>query len=143
MHWFHIITVFAVVTLVGVEISVSAFVNPAAWRLDDEAQRKMLGRFAFVMGRVMPVWYPACAVLLGMETWLDWRAPGLGMLLAADAMWILASMGSILFLVPLNSRVAEGDAGWQRIHRIWDGRHRVRIVALAMAPVLLIGALVR
>jgi len=143
MHWFNVATVFAVLTLVGVEFSVSAFVNPAAWRLAPEAQLKMLGRFAFVLGRVMPVWYPASTVMLVIETWLDWHAPRLGLLLTADAIWVLTSVASIFFLVPLNSRVAEGAADWQRIHRRWDGRHRVRIAALAVAAILLVDAFVR
>jgi uncharacterized membrane protein len=142
MHLFNMATVFLVVTLAGVEFSVSAFVNPAAWRLDPEAQLKMLGRFAFVLGRVMPVWYPACTVMLGIQTWLRWHAPGLGLLLTATAIWVLTSVVSIFFLVPLNSRVAEGVADWHRIHRIWDRRHRVRIAALVIAAILLTDVLV-
>ena len=72
MHLFNIATLFVVLTLVGVEFSVSAFVNPAAWRLALDPQLSMLSRFASVLGKVMPVWYPACAVLLGMQTWLRW-----------------------------------------------------------------------
>lgn len=34
-------------------------------------------------------------------------------------------------------------ADWQRIHPIWDKRHRVRIAALAIAAVLLTDVLVR
>ncbi len=143
MHWFNISTVIFIVALVGVEFSVSAFVNPAAWRLDPEAQLKMLGRFAFVLGRVMPVWYPACTLMLGIQTWLHWNEPGLGLLLTADAIWVFSSVASIFFLVPLNSSVAEGDADWLRIHRIWDTRHRVRIAALAISAVLLTDVLVR
>jgi hypothetical protein len=52
-------------------------------------------------------------------------------------------VASILFLVPLNTRVAEGDADWQRIHRIWDKRHRVRTAALAVAAVLFTYVVVR
>ncbi len=40
MHLFNMATVFIVLSLVGVEFSVSAFVNPAAWRLDPEPQLK-------------------------------------------------------------------------------------------------------
>jgi uncharacterized membrane protein len=137
MHLFNTATVFFVLTLLGVEFSVSAFVNPAAWRLDPEPQLKMLGRCAFVGGRVMPVWYPACALMLGIETWLHWHAPGRGLLLAADAIWVLISIASIFILVPLNNRVIEGVADWQRIHRTWDKGHRVRIAALATAAILL------
>ncbi|HEY0264219.1 MAG TPA: hypothetical protein VGC07_06830 [Granulicella sp.] len=143
MHLFNIATLFLVITLVGVEFSVSAFVNPAAWKLDPEPQLKMLGRFAFVLGRVMPVWYPVCSVLLALQTWLHWYAPGREVLLAADAIWVVASVASIFLLVPLNSRVAEGAGDWQRLHQIWDKRHRVRIAALATAAVLLTDVLVR
>ena len=143
MHLFNIATVFVVIMLVGVEFSVSAFVNPAAWRLEPEAQLKMLGHGALVLGRVMPIWYSACTVMLGMQTWLHWHEPGLRLLLAADAIWVLISVVSIFFLVPLARRVAEGAADWQQIHRIWDTRHRVRIAALAIAAVLLIDVLVR
>lgn len=143
MHVLNMITALIVLTLVGVEFSVSAFVNPAAWRLEPEAQLKFLSRFALVLGRVMPVWYPVCAVLLGVETWLTWHTAGVGALLAADALWVLASVGGILFLVPLNSRVAQGDPDWQRLSRVWDGRHRVRIATLAAAAVLLTYVVVR
>lgn len=137
MHIFNVVTLFIVLSLVGAEFSVSAFVNPVAWRLDPEPQLKMLGRFASLLGKVMPVWYPVCTLLLGIQTWLRWRTPGFGILLTADTVWLLTSVVSIFFLVPLNSRVAEGSADWQRIHRLWDGRHRVRIAALAIAAVLL------
>ena len=142
MHLFNMTTIFIVVTLVGVEFSVSAFVNPAAWRLDAGPQLKMLSRFAFVLGRVMPVWYPVCTVLLGIQTWLHWHASGRRLLLAADVIWVAVSVASIFLLVPLNSRVSEGAADWQRIHRIWDRRHRVRIAALVLAAVLLTDVLV-
>ena len=137
MHIFNVVTLFIVLSLVGVEFSVSAFVNPAAWRLDPEPQLKLLGRFASVLGKVMPVWYPVCTLLLGIQTWLRWHTSEFAILLTADAVWLLASVASIFLLVPLNSRVAEGVADWQRIHRIWDKRHRVRIAALAIAAVLL------
>lgn len=143
MHLLNMATIFVVLSLVGVEFSVSAFVNPAAWRLDPEAQLKMLSRFALVLGKVMPVWYPVCTLLLGIQTWLYWHTPGRAILLTADAIWLLTAMASIFLLVPLNTRVAEGAAGWQRIHRIWDRRHRVRIAALAIAAVLLTYVVVR
>ena len=142
MHLFHVVTVFTVLVLLGVELSVSAFVNPSAWRLDPEPQSRMLGHFAGVLGKVMPVWYPAELVLLGAETWLHRHTPGFAPLLAATAIWFLASLASILFLVPLNTRVVEGKAGWQALHRTWDSRHRVRIVALAASALLLVWAVV-
>ena len=143
MHLFNMATVFTVLSLVSVEFSVAAFVDPAAWRLDPEPQLKILSRLGSVLGKVMPVWYPVSALLLGIQTWLYWHTSGRGVLLSSDAIWLLASVGSIIFLVPLNTRVAEGDADWQRIHRIWDKRHRVRTAALAIAAVLLTHVVVR
>ena len=143
MHILNIATLFLVLTLVGVEFSVSAFVNPAAWRLEPESQLKMIGRFAFVLGKVMPVWYPVSGLLLAAETWLHWHRSGFTILLIADALWLVASLASIFFLVPLNNHIAAGHAGWQKMHRTWDGRHRLRIVALAIAGILLADVLLR
>ena len=143
MHLLNLATLFVVLTLVGIEFSVSAFVNPAAWRLEPEAQLKMLSRFALVLGKVMPIWYPVSTLLFLIETWFFWHTPGRAVLLTADAIWVFTSVVSIFVLVPLNSRVAEGAADWQRISRIWDRRHRLRIVALATASVLLTYVVVR
>lgn len=143
MHLFNVATLFVVLTLVGVEFSVSAFTNPAASRLEPESQLKMLGRSALVLGKVMPVWYMVSTLLLGIETWLFWQTDGRAILLAADAIWILTSVASIVFLVPLARRVAEGDADWERLNRVWDRRHHVRIAAVAAAAVLLAYVVVR
>ena len=137
MHLFNAATLVVVLTLLGVEFSVSAFVNPAAWRLEPESQLKMLSRFALVLGKVMPVWYSISTLLLGIQTWLCWRTSGRTILLTADAIMVLIAVASIFVLVPLASRVAEGAADWQRINRIWDRRNRVRIAALATATFLL------
>lgn len=143
MHLLETATVFIVLSLVGVEFSVAAFVDPAARRLDPEPQLQLLSRLASVLGKVMPVWYPVSALLFAIQTWLLWHTSARGVLLTADALWLLASVGSILFLVPLNTRIAQGDADWQRLHRIWDSRHRVRTAALAIAAVLLTDAVMR
>ena len=66
-----------------------------------------------------------------------------GGLIVADAIWILTSVASIVLLVPLNNRVAEGADDWQRLHRIRDKRHRVRVAALASSALLLTYALTR
>jgi uncharacterized membrane protein len=143
MHWFNIATLFVVLTLLGVEFSVSAFVNPAASRLEPESHLKMLSHSALVLGKVMPVWYLLSTLFFAIQTWLRWHTPGRAVLLAADAIWVLISVASIFVLVPLASRVAEGAADWQRIHRTWDRRHRVRIAAVATAAVLLTYVVVR
>jgi uncharacterized membrane protein len=143
MHLFNMVTLFVVLTLAGVEFSVSAFMNPAASRLDPESHLKMLSRSALVLGKVMPVWYSLSTLILGIQTWLCWHTPGRSILLTADAIMVLIAVASIFLLVPLASRVAEGATDWQRINRIWDRRNRVRIAALATAAVLLTYVVVR
>src|ERR1700748_914251 len=76
MHWFNMATLFVVLTLAGVEFSVSAFVNPAASRLEPESHLKMLSRSALVLGKGMPVWYTVSTLFLGIQTWLCWHTPG-------------------------------------------------------------------
>ena len=143
MHLFNVVTLFVVLTLLGVEFSVSAFMNPAASRLEPESQLKMLSRSAVVLGKVMPVWYSLSTLFLGIQTWLRWHTPGRAILLTADAIMVLIAGASIFVLVPLAIRVAEGAADWQRIQRIWDRRNRVRIAALATAAILLAYVVVR
>ena len=137
MHLLHVFTVLVLLLMVGVELSVSAFVNPSAWRLEPAPRSTMLSHFAAVLSRVMPVWYPAGLILLGLESWFFRHSSGFGLLLTATVLWFVASLASILFLVPLNNRVIEGGPGWQAFHRTWDRRHRVRIVVLALAATLL------
>ncbi len=137
MHLFHVIVVLYVLLLVGVEFSVSAFVNPSAWRLDAEPQARLLSHLAAVLGRVMPFWYAGGLVLLGAETWLHGHEPGFAFLLTASVIWFLTTLLTILFLVPLNNLVVRGGPGWQRAHHLWDTRHRFRIVALTIAGTLL------
>jgi hypothetical protein len=137
MHSFNTAILFVVLTLLGVEFSVSAFMNPAASRLEPESQLEVLSRSALVLGKVMPVWYSVSTLLIGIQTWLYWHTPGRAILLTADAIMVLIAVASIFVLVPLASRVAKGAADWQRINRIWDRRNRVRIGALATAALLL------
>lgn len=143
MHLINIASIFVILLLIGVEFSVSAVVTPSARRLEREPQIKILSHVASVLGRVMPFWYSACLLLLGIETWLHWHTSDFGILLTASAIWVLASVASFIFLVPLNNRVAEGVADWQRIHRTWEKRNRVRIATLVIAAVLLTFVVVR
>ena len=137
MHILNVATLFIALTLVGIEFSISAFLNPAGWRLEAEPQLQLLSRLALVLGRVMPVWYPVATLLLLVQAWLGWHTPDRAILLTAAAIWSLTSLASVVFLVPLNSRIAEGAADWPWIHRTWDRRHRIRIAALAVAALLL------
>lgn len=142
MHIVHVVAVVILLTMVGVEFSVFAFFNPAAWQLAPEPQSRLLSRLAVVLGRVMPVWYPAGMALLVLETWLHRHTGAFAMLLAASALWFVASLSSIFFLVPLNNRVASLAPDWESVHHTWDTRHRIRTAALALAAILFTSAVV-
>jgi hypothetical protein len=73
MHWFNVATVFVVLALLGVGFSVSAFVNPAASRLEPESHLKMLSRSALVLEKVMPVGYSVYSLFFVIQTWLCWH----------------------------------------------------------------------
>ena len=143
MHLLNVAVAFSVLLMVGSEFSVSAFTDPSAWRLDPIPQSVMLSHYAAVLGKVMPFWYGVNFLLLGAETWLYRHTPDFALLLLATAIWFLATLGSILFLVPLNNWVVAASPGWQAAHRSWDRRHRVRVVGLAVSAFLLSYVVVR
>ena len=143
MHLLNVATALFVLLMVGSECSVSAFTDPSAWRLDPVPQSVMLSHYAAVLGKVMPFWYGLNLVLLGTETWLYRHTPDSAFLLIATSIWFLATLGSILFLVPLNNRVIAASPGWQAAHRSWDRRHRVRIAGLAISALLFSYVMVR
>jgi uncharacterized membrane protein len=146
MHLLDTITIMLAGLMVGSELAVSAFFNPAAWRLESTAQAQALSILAGSLGRVMPVWYGLCLVLLGLEVFLHWHHPVLIPLLAATLMWVGAIGLSISALVPINNRIASLNMkalapGWKQEHKKWDSLHRVRIVLLALALLALTYAL--
>ena len=142
---------FAVVVaglLVGNELAVAVFVNPALHRLRDEAHLPAAAALAGVLGRWMPWWYGLAAQLLWVEAWVR-RWPGL--LLGSAAVWTLVIVYTVSALVPLNNRIAALNApgrgaegfDWKLARRRWDALHRVRVVLLAAAYGLLVAGVLR
>lgn len=147
MHLLDTITIILAGLMVGNELAVAAFFNPAAWRLESTAQAQALSILAGSLGRVMPVWYGLCLGLLGLELFLHWHQLVLVPLLTATLMWIGAIVLSISALVPINNRIASLNMtapapGWKQDHKKWDSLHRVRILLLALGLLALTYALV-
>ena len=65
MHLLDTITITLAGLMVGNELALSAFVNPAVWQLESGPQAQGLSILARSLGRVMPVWYGLCLALLG------------------------------------------------------------------------------
>ena len=145
MHLLNIITITSAGLMVGTELSVSAFVNPALRRLESGPQA--LSALARSLGRAMPVWYGLCLALLALESFLHLHQTTLAPLLIAAALWVGAIILSVSTLVPINNRIASLNTaapapGWERDHRKWDALHRVRILLLMLALLIVVNVLV-
>jgi hypothetical protein len=147
MHFLDTITITLVGLMVGNELALSAFVNPAVWRLESGPQAQGLSILARSLGRVMPVWYGLCLSLLALECFMHRHQAALLPLLTAALIWSGVIVFSICALVPINNRIASLNTAvpapdWKHDHKKWDSLHRVRILLLAVALFALTYALV-
>jgi hypothetical protein len=147
MHLLDTITITLAGLMVGNELAVAAFFNPAAWRLESTPQAQALSILGGSLGRVMPVWYGVCLALLALESYLHRHQAVLVPLLTATLIWAGVIIFSISALVPINNRIAslntaEPTPGWKQDHKKWDSLHRIRLLLLAVALVALTYALV-
>jgi uncharacterized membrane protein len=147
MHVLDTITITFAGLMVGNELAVSAFVNPAFWQLESSSQAQGLSILARSLGRVMPVWYGLCLALLALESFLHRHQAALVPLLTATLIWASVIVFTITMLVPINDRIASLNAAapapdWKHDHKKWDSFHRVRILMLALALLFLTFALV-
>lgn len=146
MHFLDTITITLMGLMVGNELAVSAFFNPAVWRLESRPQAQGLSILAGSLGRVMPVWYGVCLAFLGLESFLHHDDRALLPLLTATVIWVGVIVFTIGVLVPINNRIASlnmgtPEPGWEQEHKKWDSLHRIRIVLLLVALVVVIYAL--
>ena len=146
MHFLNTITIACAGLMVGNELAVSVFVNPAVWQLESGPQAQALSLLARSLGRAMPLWYGLCLALLGLESYLHRHQAALIPLLAATLIWVVVIAFTIGILVPINSRIASLNPttpapGWKHDHKKWDSLHRVRILLLAVAVLFLTYAL--
>lgn len=140
-----IATVLSIGLMVGVELSVWLFINPVLWRLEEPARSEAVRLFARRLGTAMPFWYGLNFLLLIAESILLRHQPGAALLYAAAGIWAAVIVLTLIFLVPLNNRLAREDSGQpavqaHREHRRWDSRHRARVIALGAAMVLFLAA---
>ncbi|MCU1258406.1 MAG: hypothetical protein JWO80_1291 [Bryobacterales bacterium] len=147
MHLLDTITITFAGLMVGNELALSAFVNPAVWHLESGPQAQGLSILARSLGRVMPVWYGLCLALLTLESFLHRHQAALVPLLTATLIWAGVIVFSIGMLVPINDRIASLNKAapthnWKDDHKKWDSLHRVRIVLLTVALLALTYALV-
>ncbi len=148
MHLLDIITILCTGLMVGNELTVSLFVNPVIWQLDEPAQAKALSLFARYLGKAMPIWYALSLVLLIVEAYLRRNQPALTPLLTAIIIWIAVILYTVTTLVPINNRIAALSIGslptqWRSEHKKWDTLHRWRILLLTISITCVIHALLK
>src|SRR5947208_12081066 len=98
MHFLDIVTITSAGLMVGSELAISAFVNPAVRHLDSGPQAQALSILARSLGRAMPVWYGLCLALLALESFLHRRETALAALMTAAVIWTGAIIFSIAML---------------------------------------------
>ena len=109
MHLFDVVTILCTSLMVGNELAVSLFVNPAIWRQDDQAMASVL---AGSLGKVMPFWYAVSLIFIGVEAYLRHGGPGELLLLTAAGVWVAMIVFSVAALVPINNRLVADGTGF-------------------------------
>jgi uncharacterized membrane protein len=114
---------------------VSIFINPILWKLENPVQLTATRLFAKRLGTAMPFWYVASFVLLIAETIVRRHESGAALLAISSVIWATVIVLTILFLVPINNRLAQtGSTSVAEValqqHRKWDRMHRYRVAAL-------------
>lgn len=129
--------------MLGTEFAVSAVVNPILEKLGDSARAQATRLFARKLGTVMPFWYVLNLLLLIAEAVTLRQHSGLLFLVAAGVIWIAVIVLTLIFLVPINNRIAAMDPttfkdSLRREHRRWDALHRLRVLALSVAMICML-----
>ncbi|HTO54685.1 MAG TPA: DUF1772 domain-containing protein [Myxococcota bacterium] len=138
-HTIDVVAVLATSFLTGSELAIGVFVHPVLSRLRDAAHAEAAKPLAQLLGKVMPFWY--AAALLSVVASLLTRTVGTGSwwaCLSSSALLAVTVPFSLIWLVPINDRVAAWDlnalpSDWKRDRKSWDQYHSVRIVMLVLA----------
>jgi uncharacterized membrane protein len=143
MHLFDVITILCAVSMVGNELAVSLFINPAIWKQDDQPMASLL---AGSLGKFMPFWYLVSLIFMLAEAYLRRGTPGETLLLIAVGVWLATIAFTLLTLVPINNRLAADGPGstrrdWRTDHTRWDTLHRWRVALLFGATACLVGGI--
>lgn len=134
--------------LIGAGFAVAAFINPILRKLGARQELRAIGLFAATLGAAMPFWYCLSFLLMIWEAILRHKENGFLLLIAAIVIWAAVIVMTILFLVPINNRLAKVDPDGAvepalREHGRWDAMHRGRVAALTAAMVCFLMAIMR
>jgi len=138
-----IVTTMCIGLMIGTEFAVSVFVNPILEKLGDSAQAHATRLFARKLGTVMPFWYGLNLMLLIGETITLRQHPGISLLAAANVIWVVVIVLTLILLVPINNRIANMDSATftdslRREHTRWDTLHRWRVLVVSVAMICML-----
>jgi len=141
-----IVTTLCIGLMIGTEFSVSVFINPVLEKLDSGTRLAVIRLFATKLGFAMPFWYGLGFLLLLIEAFLFRHQPQLPLLGAAAVIWAAVIVLTLLFLVPINNRMARLSPDTAprealREHKKWDSMHRIRVATLTTAMTLFLIAI--
>jgi uncharacterized membrane protein len=141
MEVLNVVVIIVAGWMVGCELAIAAFVHPTLDKLPDDVHLPAASALARVLGRVMPFWYILVFLLTLAEVVIQWRQSGrLPVSIAISAvLWMLASLYSIIALVPINNRIkSTPPPDWKTYRRKWDLLHRWRVAILTIAFAFLV-----
>ena len=131
--------------MVGCELAIAVFIHPTLDQLPDEVHQPAASAIARVLGTVMPFWYNLTFLLALAEVVVRWHESGrLAIWIALSAaLWMLASVYSLIALVPVNNRIKSWEmvappADWKTYRHRWDMLHGWRTALLTIAFAFLI-----
>ena len=142
----NIVAITSIGLMIGTEFAVWAFINPILWQLEKHARAQAVQLFAKKLGAVMPFWYVVNLLLLVAEAIVVRHQRGALLVSSGIGIWVAVIVLTLMFLVPINNRLARPESSLSldeahREHKRWDAMHRVRVVALSSAMVLLLVAI--
>ena len=123
MEVLNVVAIIVAGLMVGCELAIAAFVHPTLDKLPDDAHLPAASALARVLGTVMPFWYNLTFLLTLAEVIIQWRQSGrLPVWVATSALlWMLASVYSLIALVPINNRIKSNPPpDWKMYRRRWD-----------------------
>ena len=136
-----IVTSMGVGLMEGVELAMSAFVNPILEKLEDSARAEATRRFAGRLGRAMPFWYVASFLLIVVEAVVVRGRAGFVYVVVAGGLWVAVIVLTLMSLVPINNRLIKMGEFTQELQREqgrWDMLHRWRVLVLGVAMACLL-----
>jgi uncharacterized membrane protein len=148
MEVLNVVAIIVAGLMVGCELAIAAFVHPTLDKLPDDVHLPAASALARVLGRVMPFWYILVFLLALAEVVIQWQWHQSGTLpiwsTVSAVLWALASLYSVIALVPINNRIkSTPPPDWKTYRRRWDLLHRWRVVLLTIAFAFLIVGSVR